>query len=153
MTTFTHVFSLALLHFLWQGMAVAIALWIALLAMRKASANARYLVCCCALAVLMLLPAATACVLYELFVNVVGAVASSVANNVPQAATAGQPASSHGLAEFVSEFVSGLGRARLVLRCTSLFDAIGVGRETSLPHEAAGRACGRSPVRSRCENR
>ncbi len=65
MTTFAHVFSLALLHFLWQGTAGAILLDIALFAMRKRSANARYLVSCFALAVVMLLPAATAYLLYE----------------------------------------------------------------------------------------
>ena len=65
MTAFAHVFSLALLHFLWQGTAAAILLWIALFAMRKRSANARYLVSCAALAVLILLPAATVYLLYQ----------------------------------------------------------------------------------------
>jgi TonB family protein len=65
MTAFAHGFSLALLYFLWQGTLVAILLWIALLAMRKRSAQARYVVSCAALAVLILLPAATAYVLYE----------------------------------------------------------------------------------------
>ncbi len=65
MTGFAPVLSLTLLHFLWQGTVVAILLWVALFAMRKRSAKARYLVSCAALAVLMLLPAATAYVLYE----------------------------------------------------------------------------------------
>jgi TonB family protein len=65
MTGLAPVLSMALLHFLWQGTVVAIVLWVALLAMRKWSANARYLVSCGALAVLMLLPVATAYVLYE----------------------------------------------------------------------------------------
>jgi TonB family protein len=105
MTTFTHVFSLALLHFLWQGMAVASALWIALLAMRKASANARYLVSCCALALLMLLPAATAYLLYKQTVPIVGPNAGFLATSVPLVAPAVQPApETGGLSLFLNWF-------------------------------------------------
>ncbi len=104
MTTFTHVFSLALLHFLWQGTAVAIALWIALVAMRRASANARYLVCCSTLALLVLLPGATAYVLYERRIPVEGAIAVAMVSNVPAAADV-QPAATTGwLSSFQNSF-------------------------------------------------
>jgi TonB family protein len=104
MTTFTHVFSLALLHFLWQGTAVAIALWIALLAMRKASANARYLASCSALVVLTLLPGVTAFLLYERVVPVAGAVAGAVVSNVPAAVDVQAAATTGWLSSFQNSF-------------------------------------------------
>jgi TonB family protein len=55
----THALSAALLHFVWQGLAVTIVLWLALFAMRKRSASLRYGVSCAALAVLVLLPVLT----------------------------------------------------------------------------------------------
>lgn len=55
----------ALLHFVWQGALVALLLWMALLVMRKRSANARYLASCLALIVLVALPVITAGVAYN----------------------------------------------------------------------------------------
>jgi beta-lactamase regulating signal transducer with metallopeptidase domain len=49
----------ALIHFLWQGAGVAILLALANLALRRASARARYAAACAALVVLCVLPAAT----------------------------------------------------------------------------------------------
>jgi beta-lactamase regulating signal transducer with metallopeptidase domain len=49
----------ALLHFLWQGAAVAIGLALSLAVMRRRSSQSRYVVCCTALAVMCLLPVAT----------------------------------------------------------------------------------------------
>lgn len=54
----------ALLHLLWQGVVVAFLLWISLAALRRSSANARYVVSCSALALLAVLPVVTACVVY-----------------------------------------------------------------------------------------
>ena len=55
----------ALLDFVWQGLAVASLLWIALGLMRRCSADARYLVSCAALAVLALLPVLTMVLLHS----------------------------------------------------------------------------------------
>jgi beta-lactamase regulating signal transducer with metallopeptidase domain len=49
----------ALLHSLWQDSIVGLLLWGALVAMRRASANARYLVCCAALGLMAALPVIT----------------------------------------------------------------------------------------------
>jgi len=57
---FTHAMSAALIHLLWQGALVGALLWVALAAMAGATARARYLVSCVALAALALLPALTA---------------------------------------------------------------------------------------------
>lgn len=65
MSTLTQIFSLALLHFVWQGTLVAILLAIGLFGMRKRSANARYLLSCAALAVLLVLPVLTMYLLYQ----------------------------------------------------------------------------------------
>ena len=55
----------ALLHFVWQGLAVASLLWVALSLMRRCSANARYFVGCAALAALAALPVLTAVLSYS----------------------------------------------------------------------------------------
>ncbi len=65
MTALTDALSAALLHFLWQGLAVALLLWITLFALRKRSANARYAASCFALAVLAILPVVTTAWVYE----------------------------------------------------------------------------------------
>ena len=65
MTMLAHALSLALLHFVWQGALVAIALWIALFFMHRSSAQARYLASCAALAAMAILPAITAAWLYQ----------------------------------------------------------------------------------------
>ena len=49
----------AILHSLWQGTVIALLLWVSLHAMRRAGANARYVVSCMALAAMTLLPFAT----------------------------------------------------------------------------------------------
>src|SRR5579862_2912768 len=61
----TQALSLALLHFVWQGLAVASLLWMALFLLRKRSANARYLASCAALFVLAGLPVVTTAYLYR----------------------------------------------------------------------------------------
>src|SRR5437899_412623 len=48
-----------LLHFLWEGLAIAIVLAIMLWALRKASANSRYVAECVALAMMIVAPIAT----------------------------------------------------------------------------------------------
>ena len=64
MIAVTQALTAALLHFIWQGMLVAFLLWIALFALRKRSAGARYTASCFALAVLAVLPVVTACLVY-----------------------------------------------------------------------------------------
>jgi beta-lactamase regulating signal transducer with metallopeptidase domain/predicted Zn-dependent protease len=53
----SHAITMALLHFVWQGAAVAAVLWVVLATLR--SANARYLACCTAMAAMIVLPATT----------------------------------------------------------------------------------------------
>jgi hypothetical protein len=48
--------SLALVHTLWQDAIVGLLLWVALVALRNRSANARYVVCCAALSLMAALP-------------------------------------------------------------------------------------------------
>jgi beta-lactamase regulating signal transducer with metallopeptidase domain len=65
MTPLAQALSTALLHFIWQGIAVGVLLWIALFLLRKRSANARYAVNCLALAVLATAPLLTMGLLYS----------------------------------------------------------------------------------------
>ena len=60
MTPLVQALDAALLHFLWQGLAVAALLWVALAMLRNRSANARYLASCVALAMAAALPLITA---------------------------------------------------------------------------------------------
>ena len=64
MTAIAQTLTAALLHFVWQGLLVALLLWMTLWALRKRSANARYVAGCMALAILTVLPVITASVLY-----------------------------------------------------------------------------------------
>jgi beta-lactamase regulating signal transducer with metallopeptidase domain len=74
--------SAALLHFIWQGTAVACLLWIALLLLRHRTPGARYGASCAALGLMAALPAATAWFLYERPVSL----SSSIAFIIPPAA-------------------------------------------------------------------
>jgi TonB family protein len=65
MTALMHALSLSLLHFVWQGLLVAGLLWVLLFAMRRRSANSRYVLSCVALAVLALMPVVTMYVLLD----------------------------------------------------------------------------------------
>jgi len=65
MTAFIHAISVALLHFVWQGLAIALLLRLVLAAMRDNSPRLRYTVCCIALAVMSVLPLITAVVAYQ----------------------------------------------------------------------------------------
>ena len=65
MTLTTNAVSSALLHSLWQDAIVGLLLFGALIALRRASANARYLVCCAALALMAALPIITTIVLSD----------------------------------------------------------------------------------------
>jgi len=65
MTTIAHAISTALLHFVWQGLVVALLLWIILATLRNGSARLRYLVSCAALAIMIALPVFTAWVAYR----------------------------------------------------------------------------------------
>ncbi len=64
MTPIAQAVTGALLQFVWQGCLVAALLWAALFLLRKHSPNARYLAACAALALLAILPFATAFGLY-----------------------------------------------------------------------------------------
>jgi beta-lactamase regulating signal transducer with metallopeptidase domain len=96
MTPMAQALSTALLHFIWQGIAGQVLLGIALLSLRKSSANSRYFASCIVLAILAVAPLVTVWVAYpaapvsaELAVNaptvagkadVASAVQGSVAN-------------------------------------------------------------------------
>jgi beta-lactamase regulating signal transducer with metallopeptidase domain len=58
-------FNSALVHSLWQDTFVGLLLWGALVVLRHSSANARYVVCCAALALMAALPIATTIVFSE----------------------------------------------------------------------------------------
>src|SRR3954447_24542949 len=65
MTAIAHAISAALLHFVWQGLAVAFLLWFTLAAMRRSSAKLRYVLSCAALAIMAGLPFVTAWIVYR----------------------------------------------------------------------------------------
>jgi len=60
MTMLAHVAGWTLIHFIWEGAAIAIIVWIALRLARKQSANVRYLMACAGLVAMIAAPAATA---------------------------------------------------------------------------------------------
>ena len=64
MSAMAQALTAALLDFMWQGLLVAFLLWVALLALRKRRAQARYLAALVALAVLAVLPVVTALLEY-----------------------------------------------------------------------------------------
>jgi beta-lactamase regulating signal transducer with metallopeptidase domain len=64
MSAIAQALTAALLDFIWQGLLVAFLLWVALFALRKRAAQARYLAALVALAVLAVLPVATALLEY-----------------------------------------------------------------------------------------
>ena len=51
LTPLAHALSWAVVHFLWQGVAIGLLAWVAFRAMRQQSANARYLAGCIAMAI------------------------------------------------------------------------------------------------------
>jgi hypothetical protein len=61
----TQALSAALIQFLWQGSMVGFLLWVTLVALRKQSANAKYVVSCVALAILAVLPLVTTALLWR----------------------------------------------------------------------------------------
>jgi beta-lactamase regulating signal transducer with metallopeptidase domain len=91
MTAINHAITAALLHFVWEGMLVALLLWVTLAALRNGSARLRYVVSCAALAVMSALPVLTTWVVYRAPIA-----ASTQAAHVPDApdstALAGLPA-------------------------------------------------------------
>ena len=79
MTPLLDALRAALLHFVWQGALVAMALWMVLLATRRSPANVRYLASGAALGLMALLPMATVCAVYERPVRWSGAIFWQVA--------------------------------------------------------------------------
>jgi beta-lactamase regulating signal transducer with metallopeptidase domain len=65
MTPFAMAMNSALLHFVWQGVVVAFLLWIVLAALRRSTANSRYLASCAALGILTLAPFVTMLLVYD----------------------------------------------------------------------------------------
>jgi beta-lactamase regulating signal transducer with metallopeptidase domain/tetratricopeptide (TPR) repeat protein len=64
-TTIQHAFSMALLHFVWQGIIVGAFLRAILFLLKRGSPNLRYSTFCAGLALLTTLPIITTCVLYQ----------------------------------------------------------------------------------------
>jgi predicted metal-dependent hydrolase len=64
MTPLAQALNTALIHFVWQGIAVGLLLWIMLYVLRRSSANARYVASCAALALLAIAPVVTAWAAY-----------------------------------------------------------------------------------------
>jgi beta-lactamase regulating signal transducer with metallopeptidase domain len=75
MIALSQALSAALLHFIWQGTAVAFLLSIAFTLLRNRSANARYFAACAAMALTAALPVVTLCLAYRTPVAISGAVA------------------------------------------------------------------------------
>lgn len=75
MTAISQALSAALLHFVWQGTAVALLVWSALLLLRNRAPGTRYAACCAALTLMAALPAATIWVSYERPVALSGSIA------------------------------------------------------------------------------
>jgi hypothetical protein len=65
MTAITQAISEALLHFVWQGAAVALLVWLTLAILGRRPARLRYVVSCAGLAVMSALPFITAFLLYR----------------------------------------------------------------------------------------
>jgi beta-lactamase regulating signal transducer with metallopeptidase domain len=65
MTAITHAISLALLHFVWQGLLIALLTWVVLAILRNGPARLRYAVSCAAFIIMSLLPVVTAWVVYR----------------------------------------------------------------------------------------
>lgn len=65
MTPIAHAMSAALVHFIWEGLAVAFLLWLTLTGLRRASAKLRYGVSCAAFAIMIVLPFITVWILYR----------------------------------------------------------------------------------------
>ena len=84
MIAISQALSAALLHFVWQGTAVAFLLWIALLLLRNRTPAMRYAASCAALVLMAALPAATIWILYERPVSL----SASIAFVIPPAARA-----------------------------------------------------------------
>jgi beta-lactamase regulating signal transducer with metallopeptidase domain len=78
MTAIGQALSVALIHFVWQGLAVAAALWIVLVLLRNASAHSRYVASCAALAALAAAPAITAWTVYARPMAIAGGFAGAV---------------------------------------------------------------------------
>jgi TonB family protein len=66
MTPLAQAISRALIHFIWQGSIVGLSLWVILAALRKRSANSRYVATCAALGALAVMPVITASILYSM---------------------------------------------------------------------------------------
>lgn len=90
MTPLARALSSALLHFLWQGVVMALLLSVALALLRKRSAQARYLASCVALGIMAVLPAITMWAMYRApeAVHAVNATALAPLAAVPLAASA-----------------------------------------------------------------
>jgi TonB family protein len=80
MTPLASAISGALIHFVWQGSIVGLSLWAVLFALRKKSADSRYVAGCVALAVMAALPVVTTWVLYAAATPTAGAAAPMIAS-------------------------------------------------------------------------
>ena len=96
MTPLASAISRALIHFAWQGAIVGLSLWVVLAALRRQSAQLRYIVACAGLVLLFVLPLATTVGIYSRpaasnLLSTANAVsqASPAASKLPIAAAAG----------------------------------------------------------------
>ena len=65
MTLIVQAFSIALVHFVWQGAIVGLLLWMALHWLRNGTPNSRYAACCIGLSLMAVLPVFTTWVLFQ----------------------------------------------------------------------------------------
>src|SRR5262245_25674506 len=96
MTALAYALSRALIHFLWQGSAIGIVLWMTLFALKRRSPNARYIAACGALVLMALAPAMTAWMIYS------GSVPSRVAGGTLLVSTSGTGGAPAGFQTYLS---------------------------------------------------
>src|SRR5712671_1457466 len=87
----THALGWALVHFLWQGAALATLLGVALAVIRPAAARTRYTIAIVTLGAMLVIPVATSVRLYEPAVSGVPPERSSSSQTVPPAASSSSP--------------------------------------------------------------
>ena len=98
MTALAAALSAALLHFLWQGAAVAVVMALALAFLRNRAANVRYVAACAGFAVMAILPILTTALLFSSPEPTTAAQAAPVPSMIPASLPASAPVSPLGLA-------------------------------------------------------
>jgi TonB family protein len=111
MMAMAHALSAALLDFVWQGLLAAFLLWTALFVLKNRAPRARYLASCVALAVMAILPVATACLVYT--APAVSHAAAEWSGAVPETMRATLPGPAGSGFEWAADWVNRVARLAL----------------------------------------